>query len=162
MIDFYSFIHVLQSLSISLGLGFSTATTVLFLTAQGQYDETRKNIMHTMYTLLRVAMISILVTTLYLSVTLYLHMGSHYFDTYTLSLWTFLLLLFLNSFLMTTRIIPKKLGPAVQVTTWYALAVSTTLPTSIIVGIPFLLLLFVYAVCVAFVAYLLHKLAVRM
>lgn len=89
----------------------------------GVIDESERNLMGITYIVLRVAMVLILLTTLLLALPTYFEAGTAYFTPLTMSIWTLLLVLYLNAFLMTKHIMPSTFGPAIQAATWYSLGI---------------------------------------
>ncbi len=125
MTFFIVLITILQSFSISLGVGSSTLAIINFFVAisDGKIDETERKMMGVTYIILRVSMVLILVT----SVILLAYQNS------TPSLPPFawaqlltLIVLFVNAMLMTARLMPSTFGPALQAGSWYTLG--TLLP----------------------------------
>jgi hypothetical protein len=113
---------ILQAFSISLGVGSSTLAITNFFVAiaDGKIDDTERRMMGVVYIVLRVAMVSILLTSGAL-MTLRLIggeelMGGDY------ALLTIIATLFLNAILMTKHIMPSTFGPSIQAGSWYALA----------------------------------------
>lgn len=161
MFDFYTLMHVLQALGISLGFGVSTAAITLFAAGFGSHDDTLHRVMHVLYRLLRVAMGLILATTLYLTVVLYSHMGVNYFDTYTLGVWTCIGVLYLNALLMGVHKMPMKIGPGLQGASWYALAITVALSASVVNELHYVLFLLLYTAFCAFMISMLNRLITR-
>ena len=118
----YAALFVLQHLAISIGLGGSTLAITNFFAAikDGHIDATERRMMGIVYVVLRVAEVIIVLTTVGL-----------YGFTYTSTTGTFnvleygqlvaLLVLFVNSLLMTIRMIPSTFGPGIQAGSWYVL-----------------------------------------
>lgn len=124
-------LSIVQSMSISLGVGCSTVAIVSFFVAiaDGTIEPAERRILGVTYMLLRIAMITILVTTVLLSI---FHLISEYrnnFIPFMLSHWFLVSILFVNATLMTKHIMPTSVGPALQAATWYALGVSMALMT---------------------------------
>jgi hypothetical protein len=116
-------LSVIQSMGISLGVGASTMAILNFFTAiaDGKIDETERNFMGITYIVLRVAMGVILFTWLLLAMFGYGTLGLEYFKGYLMAQTILVIVLFVNAFLMTVRIMPSTFGPAIQASTWYAL-----------------------------------------
>jgi hypothetical protein len=109
---------VLQGAAISLGMGASTLAIINFFVAiaDGKIEPDERKMMGVVYVILRVAMVLILVTFLILLGVQYLS------DTpviINLAQATLIAVLFGNAVLMTKRIMPSKIGPALQASTWY-------------------------------------------
>jgi hypothetical protein len=116
-------VAIVQSISISLGVGASTLAIINFFMAiaDGTIDATERYMMGAVYVVLRLAMVLILATTLLLFIVEYLN------DTLALSTYygqfTLLAVLYLNAVLMTARIMPSTIGPALQASSWYTLGI---------------------------------------
>lgn len=119
---------IVQSVSISLGVGGSTLAILNFFVAlaDGTIDEGERRMMGVVYIVLRVAMVLILITTAAIAY-MYISAGDDYFMPYTVGYWTLLLVLYANATLMTKRIMPSTVGPALQAATWYTLGILTAL-----------------------------------
>jgi len=122
-----SILHVLQTFSISLGVGCSTVAIVSFLAMAGKRMDRQTSgfLLHIVFTLLRVAMVAILVVTAGLAV--YAWDGT-YFTTSTILLWSFIFILYLNALLMTIHVMPRSIGPGLQAATWYSMGIFTAAP----------------------------------
>ena len=120
---------ILQSVTISLGVGCSTLAILNFFSAiaDGTIDETERRMMGVVYVVLRVAMVLILVTTFILGVVTYLQTGSLQFAPYVGALWTLIAVLYTNAILMTLHVVPSTIGPSIQASSWYTLGVVTAL-----------------------------------
>ena len=120
-------VSIVQSVAISLGVGCSTVAIVNFFVAisDGKIDEQERKMMGVVYILLRVAMVLILLTTSILGLFVYQNLG--YIPTFVLSQWIVTVMLFVNATLMTKRIMPSNIGPALQAATWYTLGVTMAL-----------------------------------
>jgi hypothetical protein len=126
MTIFFSLIAILQSFSISLGVGTSTlAISTFFVSiADGSISPDERRMMGVVYVVLRVAMVLILVTTLILQAALYAAGAWLPFHAAQLFL---ILLLFINAMLMTAHLIPSNFGPAIQAGSWYTLGLLAAL-----------------------------------
>jgi hypothetical protein len=115
---------ILQSIAISLGVGSSTLAIINFFVAiaDGRIDENERRMMGVVYVILRVAMALILLTSGALTL---LHYSSA--QTFLVALWTLIAVLYINAILMTKRIMPSTIGPALQASSWYTLGVTMTL-----------------------------------
>jgi len=118
-------IAVLQSISVSLGVGSSTLAITNFFVAiaDGTIDAQERRMMGVVYIVLRVAMVLILITTVALvaistTTTPYQELPA---ATYAQLLVIFVL--FANALLMTAHIMSSTLGPAFQAGSWYTLGV---------------------------------------
>lgn len=119
----YALNAIVQSMSVSLGVGASTLAILNFFVAinDGQIDTSERKIMGVTYIVLRLAMILILITTLLQALILLGYFGSGYLSGVSLGAWTALAVLFINATLMTKRIMPSTFGPAIQAGSWYTL-----------------------------------------
>ncbi len=119
----YAINAIIQSMSVSLGVGGSTLAILNFFVAikDGQIDTSERRLMGVVYTVLRVAMIMILITTTIQALILLGYFGGDYLSGVSLGAWTVIGMLFLNAVLMTKRIMPSTFGPAIQAGSWYTL-----------------------------------------
>ena len=117
-----TFVAIVQSFSISLGVGSSTLAIVNFFVAisDGKIDETERRMMGIVYVVLRIAMILILATTVLLMIFDHLDAGIDMTSLVSAQL-IVLIVLFLNATLMTMRKMPSTFGPALQAGSWYTL-----------------------------------------
>lgn len=120
---------ILQQIAISLGVGCSTVAIINFFVAiaDGTIDPKERAMMGIVYTVLRVAMLVILLTTVLLAVLHMVNTDLPYITPFTMALWTLILVLFGNSLLMTKHIMPSNFGPAIQASTWYTLGIIMSL-----------------------------------
>jgi hypothetical protein len=114
---------VIQSFSISLGVGASTLAILNFFSAiaDGQIDDTERRMMGIVYVVLRLAMVFILVSTLALS---HLQGKASGLESFSVLQWGQLFavaVLLLNAILMTLHKMPSTFGPAIQAGNWYTL-----------------------------------------
>jgi hypothetical protein len=118
-----SLVAILQTFSISLGVGSSTLAIINFFVAisDGKIDETERKMMGVVYTLLRVAMVAILTTTLGLIALEFVYSGVTSLTAFDIAQLFALSVLFINAVLMTFRIMPSTFGPALQAGSWYTL-----------------------------------------
>jgi len=123
MTIFISLVAILQTFSISLGVGSSTLAIINFFVAisDGKIDETERKMMGVVYTLLRVAMVAILTTTLGLIALEFVYSGVTSLTAFDIAQLFALSVLFINAVLMTFRIMPSTFGPALQAGSWYTL-----------------------------------------
>lgn len=141
---------ILQTIAVSLGVGSSTIAITNFFVAiaDGTIDETERKMMGVVYTVLRVAMGLILVTTVGIGAFLYLGAGANYFSPFILMTWTLIAVLFINAVLMTKHIMPSKVGPALQAGTWYSLGILMSLVPLGLTGFSYVVFLIGYALIV--------------
>lgn len=123
MTIFFTFVVLLQSLAISLGVGSSTLAVTNFFVAiaDGTIDETERKMMGVVYVVLRVAMILILMTTLCLVFNEYRSIGLANLSAFSFGQLLTLLVLYVNALLMTAHLMPTTFGPALQAGSWYTL-----------------------------------------
>lgn len=136
---FYTIFSVVQSLAISLGVGCSTVAVAYYLTAKqdGPADPARRHDTRPVYTLLRAAMGLILLSTAGLALVFFLGTGGLLLSTYSLAIWTFIAVLFLNAILMTLHRMPRVIGSGLQGGTWYALGITVAVPAQIILNMSY-------------------------
>lgn len=120
-------VTILQSVSISLGVGGSTLAITNFFVAiaDGKIDDTERKMMGVVYVVLRVAMVLILLTTLTLLGVTILSGGA--ITGAEQALLTATAMLYINAVLMTKRIMPSTFGPSIQAGSWYTLAILLSL-----------------------------------
>jgi hypothetical protein len=120
---------ILQSMAISLGVGSSTLAIINFFVAiaDGKIDEKERAMMGIVYTVLRIAMILILVTSLFIGLNQLQVAQASYFSPFVMGVWTLIFVLYLNSILMTRHIMPSNIGPALQASTWYTIGILMSL-----------------------------------
>ena len=116
-------VAIVQIFSISLGVGSSTLAVVNFFVAiaDGKIDETERKMMGVAYTILRIAMVTILITTSILFAQAYITNGLFGISTFMIAELTMIAILYINASLMTLHIMPSTVGPAFQAASWYAL-----------------------------------------
>jgi len=143
---FITFISILQTFSISLGVGSSTLAIINFFAAiaDGVIDATERRMMGIVYVVLRVAMVMILLTTAILISIEFTQGGIAEFSTIIYAQLLALVMLFVNSSLMTARIMPSTYGPALQAGSWYTLGALTALQIVGIVNFSFFIFLAAY------------------
>jgi hypothetical protein len=119
----FTLIAILQGFSISLGTGASTLAIINFFVAiaDGTISPEERRMMGVVYIVLRVAMVSILVTTIILLVSKYGAMGLGTLSTFHTAQVLVIAVLFINAILMTKHLIPSNFGPAIQAANWYTL-----------------------------------------
>jgi hypothetical protein len=132
-------------MAISLGVGCSTLAIINFFSAiaDGTIDDTERRMMGIVYVVLRVSMVLILVTTLFLGVTAYTSGTDMYFTGHWYTSIAIITMLYGNALLMTLRLVPSTVGPGIQAGSWYTLGllqalvpfgVSTISATSLLIG----------------------------
>jgi hypothetical protein len=114
---------VAQSFSISLGVGASTLAVLNFFAAiaDGTISDTERRMMGVVYTVLRVAMVAILLTTL--TIIAITEPDLLTLSGYTSATLIIVAVLYGNAILMTTHLIPTTIGPALQASSWYTLGI---------------------------------------
>lgn len=114
---------IVQGVAISLGVGTSTIAIVNFFAAiaDGVIDQTERHMMGYVYFVLRIAMVLILITILITFTSEFVSTGTLYLGTATAATLILVALLYANAILMTCRIMPSTVGPALQAATWYTL-----------------------------------------
>lgn len=114
---------IAQSFAISLGVGSSTVAIVNFMVAirDGTIDTSERTLMGIAYTLLRIAMIVLLVTVTGSLIATILTNGVAAVPMFMWAQLTIVEVLFFNAILMTRRLMPSTLGPALQAGSWYTL-----------------------------------------
>lgn len=117
-----SLVGILQTFSISLGVGASSLAIINFFVAiaDGKIDETERRMMGVVYLVLRIAMMAILATSAILAMYEYYVMDGMLSVLSIIELVT-LAVLFLNATLMTLRLMPSTFGPALQAGSWYTM-----------------------------------------
>jgi hypothetical protein len=123
MTIFITLVAILQTFTVSLGVGSSTLAIINFFVAiaDGKIDETERKMMGVVYVALRVAMIGILVTTLGLVALEFISNGAVSLTAFDVAQLFTLSVLFINAVLMTKRLMPSTFGPALQAGSWYTL-----------------------------------------
>jgi len=123
MTIFITLVAILQTFSVSLGVGSSTLAIINFFVAiaDGKIDETERKMMGVVYIALRVAMVAILVTTLGLVALEFINNGAVSLSPFDIAQLFTLSILFVNAVLMSARLMPGTFGPALQAGSWYAL-----------------------------------------
>lgn len=129
MILFLNLVVILQNFSIALGTGASTLAILNFFSAiaDGKIDDTERRMMGIVYTVLRIAMVLILGTSLLLISTEYGQVGLAGLSDISAAQIFILLVLYFNAMLMTAHLIPSTFGPGIQAGSWYALGIVTSL-----------------------------------
>lgn len=122
MTTFLTLVAILQSFSISLGVGSSTLAIANFFVAiaDGSISPDERRMMGVVYIVLRIAMVLILITTLCLLAAQYSANTLHLVP-YNIAQLTVIGVLFINAMLMTAHIVPSNFGPAIQAGNWYTL-----------------------------------------
>lgn len=146
MITIITFVSILKTLGISLGVGASTVTITSFFAAilDGRIDETERRMLGVAYGILRVAMLVILTTTILLLFYHYQAQGLQSLPAYTLGELLVLFILFGNALLMTAHLVPTTIGPALQAGSWYTLGTLTALQAQSLTNFTFFQFLLAY------------------
>lgn len=142
---------VLQGTAISLGMGASTLAILNFFVAiaDGKIEGDERKMMGVVYSLLRVAMVLILLTTILLVLLTSAGTGMSSLSAFTVAQMLNIVVLFSNAFLMTKRVMPSSIGPALQAGSWYTLGIMSTLVG--MVGVTVTLGMFALWYCAAIV-----------
>ena len=148
---------IIQSISISLGLGGSTLAIANFFVAiaDGKIDENERRMMGVVYIVLRVAMILILVTTIALGVFNIL-ISSYSATPFVIAQWIVIVVLFGNSSLMKLHKMPSTMGPALQAGSWYTLGILLALMQLTHTSFPLVQFLLAYVAAIAFAVYMVN------
>ena len=111
-----SFIDLVYAIGITLGVGSSIFALTFFIRVfqDGLVDASEKRLMHTVYTVLRIGMI-----TLYAALIGYTLLGA--FSLSLLLKWILLIAITLNAVLMTKRLMPMRFGPILAGGSWFSL-----------------------------------------
>ncbi|MEX0918201.1 MAG: hypothetical protein WDZ93_03520 [Candidatus Paceibacterota bacterium] len=135
----YLILAFTQSLAVSLGVGSSTLAVVNYIVAvrDNNMDQSERRLMGVVYTILRIAMIAILLTMVGQALLVYIATGTYALYPFILAAWTVVLVLFANAILMTIHRMPRFLGPALQAGSWYMLAVLYFFSTIGLVGLSY-------------------------
>lgn len=122
-------LSIIKTLATGLGVGSSTIAIANFFVAiyDGKIDPLERRMMQVTYVVLRVAMTVILVTTLTLLSVHIIEQGLAALTPVVLAEITILFVLYANAVLMTLRIMPSTVGPALQASSWYALGITAAL-----------------------------------
>jgi hypothetical protein len=120
---------IIQSVAISLGVGTSTIAIVNFFAAiaDGVIDKIERHMMGYVYYVLRVAMVVILLTMLALFAADYMVDGVIVLTTMMVATIVTVAVLYVNAILMTAKIMPSTVGPALQASSWYTLGIMASL-----------------------------------
>jgi hypothetical protein len=120
---------IVQGIAVSLGVGASTIAIVNFFAAiaDGVIDKTERHMMGYVYFVLRVAMVLILLTVLATFAGEVMETGTLALTTGTVATIVLVSVLYINAILMTARIMPSTLGPALQASSWYTLGFMASL-----------------------------------
>ena len=115
---FTSSIIILHASSIALGVGGSTLAIASYLTAlhDTTIDPSERRMLGVIYTVLRTAMVLILLTAIIIT-----WLRPDVFGTSAVFLFTLIGVLYANALLMSFHTMPMTIGPALQAATWYTL-----------------------------------------
>lgn len=140
-------LSVLQNIAISLGVGSSTIAVSNFFVAiaDGKIDATERKMMGVTYVALRVAMVVILVTTLAILLFQTQYLTGIVPTMFVLYQLVLVSMLFLNSYLMTKKIMPSTFGPAIQAGSWYTLGIFVALEPFSLTNFTILQFILIYA-----------------
>lgn len=129
MFTFTVFAGILQSIFISLGVGSSTLAILNFFVAikDGTIDVAERHMMGVVYVVLRVAMVGILLATLFILVPEVWVGGLASLSETSWAQCLVILVLFANAALMTARLMSSKFGPGIQAGSWYTLGIVAAL-----------------------------------
>jgi hypothetical protein len=118
MITLLVLVSIVQSFSISLGVGSSTIAITSFFAAiaDGTIEAAERKMLGVVYVVLRVSMVAILATTFVI-----LFLNSFALSPYIIAQLIVIAILFVNAILMTAHIMPSTFGPAIQAGNWYTL-----------------------------------------
>lgn len=124
-------VEVLHSMSVSIGVGASTLAVVFYfcsIAGDNSIDEGERRSLGIIYTVLRVAMGLILFFFLAISIIIVNYFGFEGLLRSNIAFeWLLLFILYANAILMTLHIMPIKVGPALQASTWYTLGLMVAL-----------------------------------
>ncbi len=142
---------VLQGAAISLGMGASTLAIANFFVAiaDGKIEGDERKMMGVVYAVLRVAMVLIFSTTILLFISSVMSSGLGGVSVFILAQLIITFVLFTNAWLMTKRVMPSSIGPALQAGSWYTLGIMSTLVG--MVGVTVALGMFALWYCAAIV-----------
>ena len=142
---------VLQGAAISLGMGASTLAIANFFVAiaDGKIEGDERKMMGVVYAVLRVAMVLIFSTTILLFLSSVMSSGLAGVSAFILAQLIITFVLFTNAWLMTKRVMPSSIGPALQAGSWYTLGIMSTLVG--MVGVTVVLGMFALWYCAAIV-----------
>lgn len=135
---------VVQGIAVSLGVGASTIAIINFFAAiaDGVIDKAERHMMGYVYFVLRVAMVVILLTVLAAFTGEVMTTGTLTLTTMKVATIILVAVLYGNAILMTLKIMPSTIGPALQASSWYTLGVMASLSAQGLVTfgvLPFLL-----------------------
>jgi hypothetical protein len=147
MTTLFALVAVLQSISISLGVGSSTLAITNFFVAiaDGGISPDERRMMGVVYIVLRVAMVLILVTSVSLLLRQYGMSGIGSMSILHIGQIIAIAALFINAIMMTWHIIPSNFGPAIQAGNWYTLGTLSALIPLGITGFSFTQFILMYA-----------------
>ncbi len=125
----FVFASILKALGISLGVGCSTVAITSFFAAiaDGEISKDERRMLGVVYILLRVAMVTILVSLIILALLGFTSVFAYHFTPFVVSQWIIVAVLFINAVLMTKHIMPSNIGPAIQAGSWYTLGITMSL-----------------------------------
>lgn len=144
----YILIAYVQTLSISLGVGCSTVAVINYIVAlrDGTIDNSERSIMGATYILLRISMGLILLTLIFQALFHFVEFGYSYLQSFVLSVWTVVFILYINAVLMTKHLIPGVIGPGVQAATWYMLGTLLFFSSTQLTGFTYTTYMIIYVI----------------
>lgn len=137
---------IIQSFSISLGVGSSTLAILNFFSAiaDGIIEPSERRMMGIVYIVLRIAMVLILGSTMYLLATQFADGSIFSLSAFAWGQLTVIGVLYINAILMTLHVVPTALGPSIQAGSWYTLGTLSALVPLGIVNFTFIQFLLGY------------------
>lgn len=143
---FITLVAILQSFSISLGVGSSTLAIINFFAAiaDGTIDPSERRMMGIVYVVLRIAMVAILATTVLLLAIEYSSANLWSLSGFAYAQILVIFVLYVNALLMTAHLVPSTFGPAIQAGSWYTLGTLAALASLQITTFGFLQFLLAY------------------
>ncbi len=124
------FLTLLQQIGISLAIGSSTFALIFYFKSirDGRIDDSERSFMHTVYLVLRIGLVTIVISEL-LSVFAWYDVGSveRIVNATFWFKWTLLAIIVGNALLMDTQMMPMWLGPGIAGGSWYMFVIAHTL-----------------------------------
>jgi hypothetical protein len=120
---------LIKQMAVGLGVGSSTIAIANFFVAihDGKIEQQERRMMQVTYVVLRVAMLLILASSLTL---LAIQLSSIGLEALTPSILAEVIILFVlytNATLMTLKVMPSTVGPALQAASWYTLGITSAI-----------------------------------
>ncbi|HEX4799061.1 MAG TPA: hypothetical protein VFV22_00790 [Candidatus Paceibacterota bacterium] len=140
-------IIIMNTSAIGLGVGASTLAIISFLVAlhDGTIDTSERRMLGVIYSLLRFAMVSILITLI-----LIIWLQPSLFGSQTTYIVILVGIIFLNAIAMTKHWISSKVGPALQAASWYTLGFISTIHMFSLYKIDALAFVILYGIDIVF------------